>query len=429
MPKSITQYTVFIASPGGLKAERKRFRETLEQFSQNLWGNKDVRFHPVGCENTLSGMGRAQALINKNLEQCDYAVFVLHDRWGSPTGNGHTSGTQEEWELANDLFKQNKVSNIALFFKKVNKGHLKAQSDQISQVHAFRKKIETEYSCLFKEYRTTTEFVSLLNSHLMDWQHKHDMVSKGLPYPSPDSAKPPFTTPTVAQDFSFWVSEIIRNSEDENTNHQVTLYLASKAVYSAKSDIEWAWAKYSWGNSQYQLGRIDEAIAAITEIADRLSTSIDPNSREWHANALLNKGTTLGHLGRGHEAIAVYDDLVARFGTADEPALRKLVSAALINKGNTLADLSEYDHAIEIYDAVINRLGKSKEPPMQEFVASALVNKASALISLGDYGGAIVSCDALLNLAGNKNEPISIEIITSALNNKAISLQKLGRMD
>jgi hypothetical protein len=61
---------------------------------------RGVTFHPVGWEDTLSGVGRAQGLINKDLKQCDYAVFVWHDRWGSPTGKRKMVGTEEERKLA-----------------------------------------------------------------------------------------------------------------------------------------------------------------------------------------------------------------------------------------------------------------------------------------------------------------------------------------
>src|SRR5258708_37905651 len=134
MPRQITQYRVFIGSPGGLDEERARFRRILEKCTRDHGEPRAVSFHPVGWEQTIGGAGRPQELINADLRQCDYAVFVLHDRWGSSTGNGFSSGTAEEWALAEELYKANKIRNIALLFKSVDARQLKDPGDQLKAV-------------------------------------------------------------------------------------------------------------------------------------------------------------------------------------------------------------------------------------------------------------------------------------------------------
>ena len=86
MPKTLTQYRVFIGSPGGLEEERRCFRHRLERYTAVHSEPRGVAFQPVGWEETIGGAGRPQELINEDLSECDYAVFILHDRWGSPTG-------------------------------------------------------------------------------------------------------------------------------------------------------------------------------------------------------------------------------------------------------------------------------------------------------------------------------------------------------
>jgi len=71
MPKPVTQYRVFIASPGGLKPEREGFREKLQRFTAVHSEPRGVQFYPVGWEDTLGGAGRPQELINEDLKQCD----------------------------------------------------------------------------------------------------------------------------------------------------------------------------------------------------------------------------------------------------------------------------------------------------------------------------------------------------------------------
>ena len=141
MPKFLTHYRVFVGSPRGLDDERKGFRDTLERFNRHHGQPAGVLFDPVGWEDTIGGVGRPQELINDDLKQCDYAVFVLHDRWGTPTGSGHSSGTEEEWELAEHLYKETKIRNIALFFKHVCG---LPDPDQLKKVLQFRETIEKE---------------------------------------------------------------------------------------------------------------------------------------------------------------------------------------------------------------------------------------------------------------------------------------------
>jgi hypothetical protein len=50
--------------------------------------------------------------------------------------------------------------------------------------------------------------------------------------------------------------------------------------------------------------------------------------RNQVANALYNKGYTLGQLGRSKEARSVYDDVISRFGADEHPALKAIVQKA-----------------------------------------------------------------------------------------------------
>ena len=134
MARSITQYRVFIATPGGLDDERNAFRKTLETYTASDAEPRGVTFHPVGWEETIGGVGRPQELINEDLRQCDYAIFLWHDRWGSPTGNGATVGTEEEWNLAEKLYQEGRVRNIAVFFKKVDERQLRSKCSLIRRI-------------------------------------------------------------------------------------------------------------------------------------------------------------------------------------------------------------------------------------------------------------------------------------------------------
>ena len=69
MSRSLKEYRVFCASPGGLQRERKAFKETIEIYNKQDAGHRGVHFVPVGWEDTLPGGGRPQAKINEEIRK------------------------------------------------------------------------------------------------------------------------------------------------------------------------------------------------------------------------------------------------------------------------------------------------------------------------------------------------------------------------
>ncbi|WP_158044156.1 tetratricopeptide repeat protein [Skermanella pratensis] len=144
------------------------------------------------------------------------------------------------------------------------------------------------------------------------------------------------------------------------------LFCNEKAIDASSSDQEWAEAKNHWGICQIHLGKLDEAMGAFTEVADRPGTSQHPDHLAQVAGALFGKGVTLGKLGRGQDELTVYNDLLARFGSAAEPALREPVALALYNKGFTLGQLGRSKDALAAYDDLLARFGSAAEPALRE---------------------------------------------------------------
>lgn len=72
-------HPVFVASPGGLAAEREAFRDAIQTCNEMDAISRGVLFVPVGWESTLPGMERPQSLINEDLRDCDYFLLMLWD--------------------------------------------------------------------------------------------------------------------------------------------------------------------------------------------------------------------------------------------------------------------------------------------------------------------------------------------------------------
>ncbi len=435
MPKPIQQYRVFIASPGGLEAERTCFRDRLRRFSNLHGDDRGALFHPVGWEDTVGGVGRPQALINADLEQCDYAVFVLHDRWGTPPGSGATSGTDEEWKLAEELYKANKIRNIALFFKNVDARRLRDPGPQLQAVLAFKKQIEEGKRYLFNEYEGIDRFDEVLEGHLAKWLKDHEAEPPEFATQGPTAGGSVLETATnspssaASPPFPYWLLEAANSLQGNDPDYAGALFCANKAIKLASSVNEWANARNLSGVIQAHLGKLNEAMTAFEEIADKCSTSMDINSQEYVAGALFNKGVTFGILGRNEEAIAVHDDVLARFGTATELPLRRQVAKALVSRGFRLGILGRRDEEIAAYDDVLARFGTAAELPLREQVARALVNKGGVLSTLGRNEEEIAVYNDVLARFGTATELPLREQVARALVNKGVVLGTLGRSD
>ncbi len=177
MPQLLTAYHVFIASPGGLGDLRRQFRDVVAKYNDRDAIRRGVLFVPVGWEDTLGGVGRPQALINRQLDVCDYFLLVLHDRWGSDPGGGDgTSGSEEEFNLARRQWENGfkPMRDLVVFFKDPGPDRLSDPGAQLTKVVDFRKGLEGEKKILFHVFSEVDHFAERLESHLAEWVRDHE---------------------------------------------------------------------------------------------------------------------------------------------------------------------------------------------------------------------------------------------------------------
>ena len=171
MAKAFTRYRVFVGSPGGLVQEREQFRELLLKVT-SLWAEpRGVTFQPVGWEDTVGGRGRPQELINQDLRTCDYAVFLLHDRWGRPHGR-FSSGTEAELSLAEQLCRRRKMRDIVIFFKEIDARRRAGPRGDVRKILEFKEEVGRKY--LFKDFDTQETFSYHLEASLAKWLRDHE---------------------------------------------------------------------------------------------------------------------------------------------------------------------------------------------------------------------------------------------------------------
>ncbi len=119
MAKNITEYKVFIASPGDLSDERDIARKVCNELNEShLVREKGIRLNATGWEDVIPAAGRPQGIINHLQENCDVFVCMMHRRYGTPSGEAD-SGTMEEFWNAYDSWKDVKKPYILFYFKDI----------------------------------------------------------------------------------------------------------------------------------------------------------------------------------------------------------------------------------------------------------------------------------------------------------------------
>jgi hypothetical protein len=94
---------VFIASPSDLAVERRAFKDVIEDLNDGFGDGAEVKFEPLGWEDTLASTGRrSQGVINKEIDRCDVFILAMHRRWGreAPDALSYSSYTEEEFHRA-----------------------------------------------------------------------------------------------------------------------------------------------------------------------------------------------------------------------------------------------------------------------------------------------------------------------------------------
>lgn len=389
MPTTLTAYRIFIASPGGLMEIRRCFRSILERYNTEDAVRRGVLFIPVGWEDTLGGMGRPQALINREVEECDALFLVLHDRWGSNPGatEGYTSGTEEEHfkaiECLADAAKP--MTDISVFFKIVEPARLSDPGDQLKAVLAFKKTLEEEKKLLFRQFDNEEGFEGAVRMLLASWVRRHEQgVEKqsgggsqdeeagpepkqdrtgfdgveGAPEAGPRLAAESPEDP--APETGSPLAEAAKLAADGRLTEAETLYAQLTA---ANND---AAAAFEYGEFLFRLGRkiqAEEYLRRAAEIAEFAGNDA------WIARSKAALGRLLASKGdydKGETALREAAALYERIGSFAD------LAAAHLHLGEILAYKGKVAEALEVYESAQNALQKEENPEVLAGIFAAL---------------------------------------------------------
>lgn len=149
---------IFVASPGGLEAERRAIGDAVDEINRRNSSYWRLQFKAIGWEDTVAGNRRAQGIINRDLETCEYFFGILADHWGSPPQRDisnspkYSSGFEEEYELAQKMYREKEMRDILLFFKEIPDTRTRDAGPSLAKVLKFRKKVRNNKEPLYTSF-------------------------------------------------------------------------------------------------------------------------------------------------------------------------------------------------------------------------------------------------------------------------------------
>jgi len=150
---------VFLASPGDLAEERKVAKEIVDEFNSQLADALGYQVELVGWEDTLPGIGRPQAIINRDLDGCDLFIGMLWKRWGTPPGTEpYTSGFEEEFDRSMSRNAREGRPEINLLLKDLDASSLADPGNHLKKVIEFRDHVFAEKKLLAGTFADVRDF-------------------------------------------------------------------------------------------------------------------------------------------------------------------------------------------------------------------------------------------------------------------------------
>jgi tetratricopeptide (TPR) repeat protein len=296
MVSSIRAYKVFVASPGGLDEEREAVRAEMARFNGELMHELRTAFSASGWEDVPGTLGRPQATINEEIEQCDYMILILWNRWGTrPSLDGrYSSGTEEEFFLAKELVKDGTrpMRDILVLFKGVPEEQLRDPGPQLTQVLMFRAKLGDEKDIYYKSFDDLNSLKFEVENRLRRWARISSEVVVDLSPGRTAESRATDADPSLAGENQM-VGAVTKEAalalaEDFEAKGQTVQ--ADSAYVKATADGDVA-ALEKYARFLRRTGRLAKSLSVNQEIIDKFAlTGGESLSLEVRTRALCNVG-------------------------------------------------------------------------------------------------------------------------------------------
>jgi len=354
MASTLTQLRVFLATPGGLGAERRIFREEVRRFNEDYGHEMGFVLVVAGWEQVPSGAGRPQGLIDNEVRRSDYLVVLIWDRWGTPTSvdSKYSSGTQEELAVALACLRDPSMAmrDVAVYFKAVEERRLSDPGPQLEQVRQFKQELEAHKELLFQTFDTAEEWRRQLQRRFMTWIR--DFGNKVARDVAPPALTGDSLLPQTYDARSATIPELLARAHELESDGFVTQAESAYAVAVSTDNFE---SLMSYAKFLRRTGRLERAFDINERILALEDLIVERSSGADRADVVANMGVIRRKQGALGESRRLLDEAVRTARVCQDSAGIKSEAYALDNLGLTLRRLGENDAALKSHEEALSR--------------------------------------------------------------------------
>lgn len=171
MQADFRKIRIFVASPSDVQSEREQLAKVINELNLTITAiapEKRVLLELVRWETHVApSLGfDPQDVVNRQIGEYDMFVGILWKRMGTPTAVA-SSGTEEEFDRAYELWQQNRNFPILLYFcqQPFPLPRLRDEVDQLGKVVDFKTKVSA--MGLVADYVDHSQFADVIRPHLL----------------------------------------------------------------------------------------------------------------------------------------------------------------------------------------------------------------------------------------------------------------------
>lgn len=367
-PDDIQTYRVFVAAPASLRAEWHTVRGTILTMSEGVALRRGAVFVPVDEGSTPGGAPRPQAMVEQDLRQCDYAVFVLADRWRDRAESreaGDGLDVEAAYELARECLEDRSfpMREIVVAFKFVPQERLDRPTFHLAQIMSFRRSIEHDSGHHIEQFGNVDGLAEILRARLAHWlsDHAEAVDAARSAHPRTVDANDETTLDLKSDDTGFDVfapaspkADLLREAIRLADSGRLAGAEACYGLAVARGDDPRAFLEY--GKFLRRVGRLSHAEAQFQRALDFATSARDDKLK---ARAMLQLGLLAQMRGNfelaeqfENKSLAISEMIADHKGLAQSYA-----SMGLIHKSR--GDLARAELMLRQALAIEERLGRA----------------------------------------------------------------------